>query len=117
MVGGARIEARVWIISGGAVLGMSMAMLDATIVNVALATIGSKLQSPIAETQWVVTGYTLALAAVIPISGWGARRFGAKQLFVISLALFAIGSALCGLATSPRELIAFRVIEGSAVGC
>lgn len=56
----------------------------------------------------------LSLAAVIPITGWAARRFGAKRVYVVSLVLFTLGSALCGLATSTTELIVFRVIQGSA---
>ncbi len=93
-----------------------MSILDTTIVNVALATLSRDLHSTISEIQWVVTGYMLSLAAVIPVSGWAARRFGAKQVYVVSVTLFTAGSALCGLATSTSELILFRVLQGVGGG-
>lgn len=58
-----------------------------------------------------MTGYLLSLAAVIPITGWAARRFGAKPVYLLSVLLFTVGSALCGLATSSTELIVFRVLQ------
>src|SRR5690242_16418203 len=109
MAAAAKIDARVWRISMVVILGSIMSILDTTIVNVALATLGRELHSTIAEIQWVVTGYMLSLAAVIPVTGWAARRFGAKQVYLVSLVLFTAGSALCGLATSTSELIIFRV--------
>jgi EmrB/QacA subfamily drug resistance transporter len=111
-----RIDAYVWRISAVVIVGSIMSILDTTIVNVALATLGRELHSTIAQIQWVVTGYMLSLAAVIPITGWAARRFGAKQVYILSLALFTAGSALCGLATSTTELIAFRVVQGVGGG-
>ena len=93
-----------------------MSILDTTIVNVALDTLGRELHATIAQIQWVVTGYMLSLAAVIPVTGWAARRFGAKQVYIISLVLFTLGSALCGLATSTTELIVFRVLQGIGGG-
>src|SRR5665213_2642871 len=93
-----------------------MSILDTTIVNVALHTLGRELHSSIANIQWVVTGYMLSLAAVIPVTGWAARRFGAKPVSLISLVLFVAGSALCGLATWSTELIFFRVLQGIGGG-
>jgi EmrB/QacA subfamily drug resistance transporter len=110
------IPRHVWIISGVAMLGAVMSILDTTIVNVALATLGKDLHSNLANIQWVVTSYMLALAAVIPVTGWASRRFGAKPLFLISLTLFTLGSLLCGLATSDTELILFRVLQGVGGG-
>jgi EmrB/QacA subfamily drug resistance transporter len=110
------ISAHVWRVSGVVVIGSIMSILDTTIVNVALATLSHKLHASIAEIQWVVTGYMLSLAAVIPVSGWAARRFGAKQVYLLSLVLFTAGSALCGLATSSTELIIFRVLQGVGGG-
>jgi EmrB/QacA subfamily drug resistance transporter len=110
------ISAYVWRISAVVVLGSIMSILDTTIVNVALDTLSHQLHSTIAEIQWVVTGYMLALAAVIPVTGWAARRFGAKPVYLISLVLFVAGSALCGLATSTTELIVFRVLQGVGGG-
>ena len=111
-----RIEAYVWRISAVVIAGSIMSILDTTIVNVALATLGRELHSTIGGIQWVVTGYMLALAAVIPVTGWAARRFGAKRVYLVSLVLFTTGSALCGLATSTNELIVFRVLQGLGGG-
>ncbi|MGH2836171.1 MAG: DHA2 family efflux MFS transporter permease subunit [Solirubrobacteraceae bacterium] len=111
-----KIPRHVWIISGVAMLGAVMSILDTTIVNVALATLGKDLHSNLASIQWVITAYMLALAAVIPVTGWASRRFGAKPLFLISLTLFTLGSLLCGLSTSATELIFFRVLQGVGGG-
>jgi EmrB/QacA subfamily drug resistance transporter len=110
------IESHVWRVSAVVIVGSIMSILDTTIVNVALATLGRELHATVAEIQWVVTGYMLALAAVIPVTGWAARRFGAKQVYLVSLVLFTAGSALCGLATSSTELILFRVLQGIGGG-
>ncbi|HUA02971.1 MAG TPA: DHA2 family efflux MFS transporter permease subunit [Solirubrobacteraceae bacterium] len=113
---GDQISAHVWRTSAVVVIGSIMSILDTTIVNVALATLSRELHSTISEIQWVVTGYMLSLAAVIPVSGWAARRFGAKQVYLVSVVLFTMGSALCGLATSTTELILFRVLQGVGGG-
>ncbi len=111
-----RIDAYVWRISAVVIVGSIMSILDTTIVNVALATLSRELHATIDQIQWVVTGYMLSLAAVIPITGWAARRFGAKRVYLVSLILFTAGSALCGLATSTTELILFRVLQGVGGG-
>jgi EmrB/QacA subfamily drug resistance transporter len=111
-----RIDAYVWRISAVVIVGSIMSILDTTIVNVALDTLGRELHSTIANIQWVVTGYMLALAAVIPVTGWAARRYGAKPIYIVSLVLFVAGSALCGLATSATELVVFRVLQGIGGG-
>src|SRR5437762_9785757 len=99
-----RIEPWVWRIAGIVIVGSIMSILDTTIVNVALDTLARELHTTIANIQWVVTGYLLSLAAVIPVSGWAARRFGTKQVYLASLVLFTAGSILCGVATSATEL-------------
>ncbi|MFL5909607.1 MAG: DHA2 family efflux MFS transporter permease subunit, partial [Gaiellaceae bacterium] len=111
-----RIDAHVWRISAVVIVGSIMSILDTTIVNVSLATLGRELHDTVSNIQWVVTGYMLSLAAVIPVSGWAARRFGAKRVYLVSLVLFTLGSALCGLAHSTTELIAFRVLQGVGGG-
>jgi EmrB/QacA subfamily drug resistance transporter len=111
-----RIEPYVWKIAGVVILGMMMSILDTTIVNVALDTLSKDLHSTIAQIQWVATGYLLALAAVIPLTGWSARRFGAKRVYLASIFLFTVGSALCGLAESSTSLIFFRVLQGIGGG-
>jgi EmrB/QacA subfamily drug resistance transporter len=113
---GDRIERHVWRISIVVVIGAIMSILDTTIVNVALATLSRELHSPISQIQWVVTGYMLALAAVIPVSGWAAERFGAKRMYIISLVLFTAGSMLCGISTDTTQLVIFRVIQGVGGG-
>ena len=110
------LDPYVWRIAPVIVLGTIMSILDTTIVNVALDTLGRDLHSGLSQIQWVVTGYMLALAAVIPVSGWASRRMGAKNVWLFSVLMFTLGSALCGLATSPAELIAFRVLQGVGGG-
>ncbi|HUH80070.1 MAG TPA: DHA2 family efflux MFS transporter permease subunit [Solirubrobacteraceae bacterium] len=112
----ARIEPYVWRIAGVVILGMVMSILDTTIVNVALHTLGSELHSSISEIQWVITGYLLSLAAVIPVTGWAARRYGAKRVYMTSLVLFTAGSALCATATTTTALVLFRVLQGAGGG-
>src|SRR5207248_7599411 len=111
-----RIDAYVWRISAVVIVGSIMSILDTTIVNVALATLSRELHATIDQIQWVVTGYLLSLAAVIPVTGWASRRFGAKRVYLVSLVLFTAGSALCGLASSASMLIVFRVLQGVGGG-
>src|SRR5882724_3890236 len=111
-----RIEPYVWRIAGVVILGMIMSILDTTIVNVALRTLGHDLHSSISQIQWVVTGYLLSLAAVIPVTGWAARRYGAKRVYMTSLVLFTAGSALCAVAASTTALVLFRVLQGIGGG-
>jgi EmrB/QacA subfamily drug resistance transporter len=113
---GAKIEAHVWRIAAVVVLGTIMSVLDTTIVNVALDTLGHDLNATVDQIQWVVTGYLLALAAVIPVSGWASRRFSSRNVYIVSLVLFTAGSVLCGLADSVESLVAFRVIQGIGGG-
>ena len=111
-----RIEPHVWRIAAVVVVGAIMSILDTTIVNVALESLSRDLHSSLADIQWVATGYMLALAAVIPVSGWAAARFGAKRLWIASVILFTLGSVLCGLAWSTGSLVAFRVLQGIGGG-
>src|SRR6266536_3707111 len=94
------------------VLGTFMVILDNTVVNVALPTLGRVFQTNLALLQWVITAYMLAQAAVIPLSCWLSDRFGAKRIYLTSLVLFTLGSALCGLAQSGGGLVATRVLQG-----
>jgi EmrB/QacA subfamily drug resistance transporter len=98
------------------VLGAIMSILDVTVVNVAINHLAKAFNAPLSTIQWVATGYTLALATVIPITGWASARFGTKRLYMISIALFVCGSALAGLAWSAESLIAFRVLQGLGGG-
>ena len=100
-----------WIIAA-TVLGSSMAMLDATVVNVALPTIGNELHTSLAGLQWVVTAYTLTLAGLILLGGALGDRFGRRRIFLIGVTWFALSSALCGLAPDIGVLIAARGLQG-----
>ena len=106
----------VWIVAAVVIVGVIMSILDTTIVNVALETLSRELDAPLNTIQWVSTGYLLALAIVIPLTGWMSERFGAKRVWMISVALFGLGSALCGLAWSAESLIFFRVLQGFGGG-
>ena len=98
------------------VLGSIMTILDATIVNVALPTLGREFGTSISVIQWVPTIYLLAFASVIPLTGWASERFGARRVWIVSLAVFMLGSLLCGLSGSVTELIVFRVLQGLGGG-
>jgi EmrB/QacA subfamily drug resistance transporter len=98
------------------VIGAVMSILDTTIVNVALETLRVDLNAPLTTIQWVTTGYLLALAAVIPLTGWSAERFGPRRVWMTVVAGFVVTSGLCGLAWSAESLIAFRVLQGLAGG-
>jgi MFS family permease len=114
--GGDQLDRAVVRIGIAVVLGSIMSVLDTTIVNVALNTLSIDLHTSLDSIQWVVTAYLLALAAVIPISGWATRRFGTKRLYIASIILFTLGSALCGMAWSTASLVAFRVLQGIGGG-
>ncbi len=100
-----------WIVAA-TVLGSSMAMLDATVVNVALPTIGRELHTSLAGLQWVVTAYTLTLAGLILLGGALGDRFGRRRVFLIGVTWFALSSALCGVAPGIGVLIAARALQG-----
>jgi EmrB/QacA subfamily drug resistance transporter len=98
------------------VVGAVMTILDTTIVNVAITTLGRQFDTSLSTIQWVLTGYTLALSMTIPLTTWAIARFGTRQVWLGSLSLFAAGSVLCGLAWSVGSLIAFRVLQGVGAG-
>ena len=104
------------IVAGVVMLGAVMSILDTTVVNVAIDHLAVAFHSSLTTIQWVITGYTLALATVIPVSGWAADRFGTKRIYMSSLVLFTLGSVLSGLAWSAGSLIFFRVLQGFGGG-
>ncbi len=117
-----KIDAAVLKVAGVVVLGAIMSILDITVVNVALPVFqtifATDPANPIAYSTvaWTVTAYTLALATVIPLTGWAADRFGTKRLYIMALVLFTAGSALCASADSIGQLIGFRVLQGLGGG-
>jgi EmrB/QacA subfamily drug resistance transporter len=103
-------------VAGVVVLGAIMAILDITVVSVALPTFQRVFHASYATVAWTMTAYTLALATVIPVTGWAADRFGTKRLYLTSIVLFVAGSALCSMAWDIGPLIAFRTIQGLGGG-
>src|SRR5918998_6927127 len=106
----------VWVVASVVVVGVIMSILDTMIVNVAHETVSRELDEPLETIQWVATGYLLAVATVIPLTGWMTERFGSRRIWMVSVALFGLGSALCGLAWSAESLITFRVLQGFGGG-
>jgi EmrB/QacA subfamily drug resistance transporter len=96
--------------------GAIPSLLDTSIVNVAVDTIGRDLHTTVSTIQWVITGYLLSFAMVIPLSGWALARFGGRLVWTFSLALFLAGSVACGAAWNIGSLIAFRVVQGIGGG-
>src|SRR4051794_15667078 len=111
-----KLDRRILTIASVVVLGAIMSILDTTVVNVAINTLAREFDTDLPTIQWVVTGYTLALATVIPVTGWAADRFGTKRLYMLSIALFVAGSALSGAAWSAESLIGFRILQGLGGG-
>lgn len=98
------------------VVGVAAAILDLTIVTVAIDTMQRRLDAGVATIQWVSTGYALAVALTIPVSGWLFQRLGARRAWLLALTIFGAGSALCAAAWSVESLIAFRVLQGVGGG-
>ncbi|MGP3689906.1 MFS transporter [Streptomyces sp. IBSNAI002] len=94
------------------VLGSSMAMLDSTVVNVALPRIGEDLDADLAVLQWTVNAYLLTLAGLILVGGALGDRFGRRRIFVLGVVWFAVGSLLCGIAPNAGVLVASRALQG-----
>jgi EmrB/QacA subfamily drug resistance transporter len=111
-----KLDREIIVIASVVVVGAIMSILDTTIVNVALATLGRDLHASLSTIQWVATGYLVALATVIPMTGWASERFGAKRLWMTVVALFIVGSTLSGLAWSAGSLIFFRILQGLGGG-
>lgn len=111
-----RITPQLWWLCGVLALGSFAVLLDSTIVNVAVGPLAQEFDAGLDTVQWVVTAYLLALSASIPLSGWAAARFGAKQTLVVAQLVFLAGSLLAGLAWSASSLIVFRVVQGIGGG-
>ena len=91
---------------------LAMAMLDNTVVNVALPTLSRELGSSVSDLQWIVDGYVLAFASLLLTGGILGDRYGRKRMFLTGLAIFTGASLACGLSQSSSELIAFRAVQG-----
>src|SRR6185437_8656693 len=93
-----------------------MEVLDTTIANVALRYIAGGLSAAVVDSEWVLTSYLAANATILPISGWISARLGRRNYFLLSIPIFTIASALCGMATSLEQIILFRILQGLAGG-
>ncbi len=105
-----------WWVLANIMIGTFMAVLDSTIVNVSLPRIMAAFGITVDKAEWVINGYLLAFAVMLPSSGWLADHFGYKRMYMLALFLFTSGSFLCGLAWNENALIAFRVIQGLGGG-
>jgi EmrB/QacA subfamily drug resistance transporter len=111
-----RVDPLVWKVALVALLGPLMAQMDSTIVNVSLSTIQESLHASLGAAQWIVTGYLLALALMLPLNGWLVDRLGAKRLYLGCFSAFTLTSVLCGACHTIGGLIAARVAQGIAGG-
>jgi DHA2 family multidrug resistance protein len=105
-----------WVVAGTVMTGTMMAVLDSSIVNVALPDMAGTLGASIEEIAWVVTGYILSNVIIMPILGTLAEQIGRKRMYQISVVLFTVASMLCGLARSLEVIVIFRVIQGMGGG-
>jgi len=105
-----------WIIAFAVVVPTFMEVLDTTIANVALRYMAGGLSAPATDSEWVITSYLAANAIILPMSGWLALKLGRRNYFLLSIAVFTLASALCGMATSLEMLIGARVLQGLAGG-
>src|SRR4051794_16635630 len=93
-----------------------MALIDISIVNAALPRIGASFGVDLGAMSWVSSGYLIASVVVMPLTGWCRRRFGYRRYFIASVALFTLGSALCGASWSFDTLIIARILQGLGGG-
>src|SRR4026207_187012 len=91
---------------------LAMAMLDNTVVNIALPTIQRELGATVADLQWIIDGYVLAFASLLLTGGILGDRYGRKKMFLTGVAVFTLFSFLCGVSQTPGRLIAFRALQG-----
>jgi DHA2 family multidrug resistance protein len=111
-----RLAMNPWLIASIVVVPTFMEVLDTTIAVVALRYIAGGLSATVDDGEWVITSYLAANAVVLPITGWLASHLGRRNYFLLSIALFTLSSALCGMSTSLAQLIIFRILQGLAGG-
>ncbi|MFP5019735.1 MDR family MFS transporter [Pseudonocardia phyllosphaerae] len=112
----AALDRRLILLAVTTLIGGFASMLDATIVSVAVPALSHSLYAPLSTLQWVVTGYLLAMMAVIPVTGWAVERYGARRVWLFALVIFLGGSVLSGAAWSVGSLIGFRLLQGVGGG-
>src|ERR1700731_1546103 len=111
-----RLEPGIWKIIAVTWAGAFMAQVSTTMVNVSLSSLGTELHASLSAIQWVTSGYLLALALMLPLTGWLVERVGAKALYLWCFSAFTLASALCGIAWSANALIVFRILQGMSGG-
>ena len=111
-----RLDPLIWKIGSVVVLGSFLSQLDATVVNVSLSSLAVTFHSSLSAIHWVTSGYLLALALMLPLSGWMVDRIGAKALYLWCFSAFTLSSALCGFSWSANSLIGFRILQGMSGG-
>lgn len=111
-----KLDPRTWKIIGVVLLGPLMAQMDSTIVNVSLSSLRDALNASLSSAQWVISGYLLALALMLPLNGWIVDRLGAKRVYLICFSTFTLASILCGAARTIDQLICARILQGLAGG-
>jgi MFS transporter, DHA2 family, multidrug resistance protein len=111
-----RSDVSPWLVAAIVVIPTFMEVLDTTIALVALRYIAGGLSAAVDDGEWVITSYLAANAVILPITGWLSARLGRRNYFLLSIAIFTVASALCGMSTSLTQLIVFRVVQGLAGG-
>src|SRR5580700_10168286 len=111
-----KLPPQVWKALLALIVGGIAAILDSTMVTLALHTLAVSLHSTDGTIQWVTTGYLLAMAVAIPVTGWAESRWGGKRVWMAALVIFVLGSVLCALSWSDTSLIGFRVVQGFGAG-
>jgi MFS transporter, DHA2 family, multidrug resistance protein len=105
-----------WVVAAVVVVPTFMEVIDTTIAVVALRYIAGGLSATVDDGEWVITSYLAANAIILPITGWLITHLGRRNYFLLSIAVFTLGSLLCGMATGLGQLILFRVLQGLAGG-
>src|SRR5437763_8530256 len=105
-----------WLVTVSITFGTLMGAIDASIVNVAVPHLMGALGSTVEQITWVTTGFVIATVMVMPLTGFLARLFGQKRVYMFCLVLFVAGSALCGMARTLPLLVIFRIIQGLGAG-
>lgn len=111
-----RASVNPWLVAAVVIIPTFMEVLDTTIAVVALRYIAGGLSATVNDGEWVITSYLAANAIILPITGWLIAHLGRRNYFLLSIAVFTLASALCGMATGLGQLILFRVIQGLAGG-
>ncbi len=111
-----RPQVNKWLVTVSVSFGTLMGAIDTSIVNVALPHIRGSVGATVQEITWITTGFVIATVVVMPLTGFLGRMFGQKRVYMLALALFLAGSALCGTAHSLGALVAWRALQGLGAG-